>query len=402
MADAASVSDLAVTDAVPRAARPGGGVRPARRGGRLFTAFCAALSLAGAGVALIAPTLRPQAQELARQWLGEESPVLRYFAAPAGAADQAAAGGSAVSVLAPLTYTPPVFRAPQAPPGDTSMQAAALAAVRAEMIATLRLELDGVRRAMAEQGERLKSAGSAAQAAQSEAASARVAAESAARVQADARNAQEAASRSQDATARAVDGMRERLDRVETQVAAFDARLRATGLVASAGQLRRDIDAGAPLREDLLTTASSGPLPAPVQRALEQLSRSERGVPTLRDLGVSFDALEADILAHGGGQGSWLSLSGWIGGPNPQRETLDRLRALAAEGRFSEVADMLERSDWADLAQHWVAQVRLRSATVMAGQTVMAHALEAYEASQAAPGAWPPVSPPTGPGRVSP
>ena len=42
-------------------------VARARRGGRLFSAACAVLSLIGAGVALMAPTLRPQAQELARQ-----------------------------------------------------------------------------------------------------------------------------------------------------------------------------------------------------------------------------------------------------------------------------------------------------------------------------------------------
>ena len=117
----------------PHAALPP--AAPAHRGGRLFTALCAILSLAGAGVALTAPTFRPHVFELARVWLGEDSPVLRYLASPASDVAQS------VPVL-------PGYALP------ANQASASLAAVRAELIATLRLELDGVRRAALEQAER--------------------------------------------------------------------------------------------------------------------------------------------------------------------------------------------------------------------------------------------------------
>ena len=182
-------------------------------------------------------------------------------------------------------------------------------------------------------------------------------------------------------------------------MATFDARVRATGLVVTAGQLRRDIEAGAPLSDDLVAIGSSGPLPTPVQQALDQLSRTERGVPTLRDLAVGFETLDTDILAHRRGQGSWFSLGGVFSDDNPERASRDRVRALAAEGRFSEVADMLERSEWAELSKRWITQVRLHADSVIAGQLVMAHALAAYEASQTTPPSWPQATSSTG--RVS-
>jgi hypothetical protein len=166
--------------------------------------------------------------------------------------------------------------------------------------------------------------------------------------------------------------------------------------------LHRDILSGAPLHDDLAALAGAGSLPISVQQALDQLGRSDGGVPTLRDLGVGFEAVDAAIIARGGGQGSWFTLSGWFGGANGQRDMLGRLRALAAEGRFSELADTLERTEWADLAQRWAAQVRQRSAAVLAGQTVLAHAQAAYEAAQTTPPAWPQIVPPAGPRRESP
>ncbi len=385
---AASETVKPAPDAALSAPTPSAAVRQvprARRGGRVFSAACAVLSLIGAGVALTAPTLRPQAFDLARQYLGDDSVVLRYLAPPAAGPEQptpAAAG---------LTYPTPAFQAPGSPRGDTSLQAAALAAVRAELIATLRLEVDGVRHTAAEQAARLSALGAAFQSEKAEVTAAR----------SDARAAA-AAAHTQEVSLQALSGVTERLDRAEAQVAAFDARLRATGLVVTAGQLRRDIDAGAPLHDDLAALASSGPLPPRVQQALDQLSRSEAGVPTFRDLAVGFEAVDAAIVAHGGGQASWVSLSGWLGGSNPQRETLDRLRALAAEGRFTEVADSLERTEWADLAQRWGAQARQRSAAVIAGQAILANALAAYEASQATPPAWPQAGPSAAPGRASP
>jgi hypothetical protein len=384
--DASEASPGAASPAAPAPAYERAVARP-RRGGRWFSALCAVLSLAGAGVALTAPTLRPQAFELARAWLGDDNPLLRYLASPAA--------DIAPSALAPLTYPPPAFQAPQSPGGETSLPAAALAAVRAELIATLRLELDGVRRAAAEQSDRVKAMGASVQATQADLASARNDARTAA-------GAVDSVARAQEGAARALAAMHDRLDRVEAQVAVFDERVRATGLVVVAGQLRRDIDAGAPLRDDLTAIASSGSLPVQVQQAVDQLSRAERGVPTLRDLGVGFEALDTALVARGAGQGSWFSLSAWLGGAGGPRESLDRLRALAAEGRFSEVADALERSDWADLAQRWDAQVRLHAASVIAGQAVLAHALAAYEASQTTPPAWSVSPSPAGPGRGAP
>ena len=326
--------------AIPRAAA----AAPSRRGGGWFSALCAVLSLAGAGVALTAPILRPQAFDLARAWLGDDSPALRYLASPASDMGQS---------LPPSGYSALPVEVPAAPGGAAAIQAGSLAAVRAELIATLRLELAAVRRAAAEQTERLKAVGASVQSVQGEAVSARgdaraatgaaaAAAAAAARAQADAARAQEAA-------ARALDGTRDRFDRLDAQVATFDARVRATGLVVTAGQLRRDIEAGAPLNDDLVAIGSSGALPAPVQQALDQLSQVERGVPTSRDLAVGFETLDADIASHRGGQesSSWFSLGGLFGGGG-QHELLDHVRALAAEGRFSEVADMLERSSWAE------------------------------------------------------
>jgi hypothetical protein len=367
--------------------------QPARRFGRWFSALCALLSLVGAGVALTAPMLRPQAFALASAWLGADSSVSRYLAPPAT--------GSELQVPAPLTYPTPAFKAPETASGDTSLQAAALAAVRAELIATLRLELDQVRRTATEQGARVTALGASVQAEKTDIASARSEARAAGAAAEAATRAQAAATHAQETAARALDGATERLDRVEAQVAAFDARVRATGLVVAAGQLRHDIDAGAPLHDVLAALTGSGPLPGPVQLALERLSRSEGGVPTLRDLGVGFEAVEAAIAAHGGGPASWITWSGWFGG-GTQRETLDRLRALADEGRFGEVADVLERTEWADLAQRWGIQVRQRSAAVIAGQTVLANALASYEASQTTPPTWPQIVPSTGPGRASP
>ncbi len=381
----------APSSAAPRARPPA----PPRRGGWLFSAFCAVISLAGAAVALTAPTLRPQAFDLARAWLGETSPVLRYMAAaPASGTEQAAP--------APLTYPPPSFQAPASVNGDTSLQAAALAAVRAEMIATLRLELDGVRRAAAEQGARLAAAGASARAAQNDAAAARTEAHAAATAADGVVRAQDAIARAQDASTQALNAATERLDRLEAQVAVSDARGRATGMVVAAAGLHRDIISGASLHDDLAALADGGPLPVSVQQALDLLARSEGGVPTLRDLGVGFEAVDAAIVARGGGQGSWFSLSGWFGGANAQRDMLVRLRALAAEGRFSEVADTLERTEWADLAQRWAAQVRQRSAAVIAGQTVLAHAQAAYEAAQTTPPAWPQTALPAGQRRTLP
>ncbi len=368
---------------------------PARRGGFMFNALFALLSLAGAAVALTAPALRPHAYGLARAWLGDASPVLPYLAA-------APAPGAEPPVPAELTYPPPAFQAPESVNGDTSLQAAALAAVRAEMIATLRLELDGVRRAAAEQAARLAAAGVSARAAQSDASAARGEAHAAAAAADSVVRAQDAIAHAQEAASRAIDAAAERLDRLETQVAVSDARGRATGLMVAASGLHRDILSGAPLHDDLAALAGAAPLPASVQQSLDQLARSDGGVPTLRDLGVGFEAVDAAIIARGGGQGSWFTLSGWFGGANADRATLDRLRAMAAEGRFSEVADTLERTDWADLAQRWSAQVRQRSAAVIAGQTVLAHAQALYEASLTTPPAWPLTLPSAAPRRVSP
>ena len=345
----------------PAMSAPGASAAPARprQGGRLFGAVCALLSLAGAGVALTAPALRPQAFELARVWLGDDSPVLRYLASPASdvAPSMLLSPAQPPGLLSPAQ--PPGLLSPAQPPaaaqGAAAVPAGSLAALRAELIATLRLELASVRRAASEQADHLKSIGAAVQSVQGEAVSARgdaraatgaaaAAAAAAARAQADAARAQEAA-------ARALDGTRDRFDRLDAQVATFDARVRATGLVVTAGQLRHDIEAGAPLNDDLVAIGSSGPLPAPVQRALDQLSQAERGVPTARDLAVGFETLDAEIGAHRSGQGSWTSLGGLFGSAAPDRETLDRVRALAAEGRFSEVADLLERSEWADSVQ---------------------------------------------------
>ena len=160
-----------------------------------------------------------------------------------------------------------------------------------------------------------------ARAAQSDAAAARGEAHAAAAAADSVVRAQDAIAHAQEASSRAIDAAAERLDRLEAQVAVSDARGRATGLMVAASGLHRDILSGAPLHDDLAALAGAAPLPASVQQSLDQLARSDGGVPTLRDLGVGFEAVDAAIIARGGGQGSWFTLSGWFGGANADSAT---------------------------------------------------------------------------------
>ena len=66
---------------------------------------------------------------------------------------------------------------------------------------------------------------------------------------------------------------------------------------------------------------------------------------------------------------------------------IEHLRALAVDGRFSEAASELEKSDEGDIGADWAARVHERAAAVSATQALLAYSLAAYENAFAIAGA---------------
>ncbi len=175
-----------------------------------------------------------------------------------------------------------------------------------------------------------------------------------------------------------------RVRRIDEASQVLTARIRAAILVSAAARLRRDVDTGIPLDETIGMLTPNGPFPEPVAQAVQTVRQSRDGVPTMRDLGLGYEALEARIVAQtaqtqpqGFGR-VWAWFAGR--GPDPVATVLDRLHMLAAEGRFSEAATLLERSPWRQDAAEWIAQARARTSTVQAVRTITAYAVEQVQA----------------------
>jgi hypothetical protein len=113
----------------------------------------------------------------------------------------------------------------------------------------------------------------------------------------------------------------------------------------------------------------------------------------MRDLADGFDVVESRVAARvkGSSLGStWVSVRNAMGFGEPSIDelVLERLRLLAADGRFSEAASLLETSTVADLGADWAARVRVRATAVVATQFILEYALKGTAAAfTAAPAA---------------
>jgi hypothetical protein len=196
---------------------------------------------------------------------------------------------------------------------------------------------------------------------------------------------------SNEAVARSVDDLARDTKDLGAATASLDRRVRATGLLTLALRLRRDVDAGLPIGRDVSALVANGPYPQPIDRALQALRTVSDGTPTMRDLADEFDSVLARIASRTNNGSSWAS-RGWTsvaalfgrGAPAGDDSQIQRLRLLAADGRFSEAADELAASRHADLAADWVARVRARATAVVAAQALLTYSLAAYENAAAA------------------
>ena len=322
----AAIADAAPSPAVPLP-------RKRRRGGRLFPALCALLALIAALVTLAAPVLRPQIAASADAWFGRDNIVSR--------------------IVAPS----PAFEAGWRKAREEAMK------VMDQHLAAYTARLDEL------------------------AAAQQATAADVGRAEANLR-ADHATS---EALSRAVDDLSRQATELRAATTAIGGRMRATGLVSMSLRLRRDVDVGLPLGGDVAALAAIGPFPAAVERSLQQLRRMNDGAPTMRDLADEFDRVIARIAARSDTAAAWAS-RGWsrlaaaFGGASQGGDDalIERLRALASEGRFSEAADMLQTSDDSDLGATWVAHVRTRATAVVATQTLLSYSLAAYENAFAA------------------
>lgn len=295
--------------------------------GRWFPVTCAALALLGAAIALAAPGLRPIVAEIAADWFDADD------------------------VTALLLAPSPV-------------QAAAIQSVQAQLAAT---------------AARLDRLAAAQQATAAEVA----------RALADWRAEQSGT----ETLSRTVDDLKRQTDALRADTVATDARGRAAGLLALSLRLRRDLDAGLPLDRGVMALAASGPYPQPIERALQQLRGANDGVPTMRDLADELDRIIAILATRSSVETTWLN-AGWsrlaaaFGGNPPAGDAalIARLRALAAEGRFTEAASVLQASPGADVGANWAARVSTRVHAVLATQTLLSYSLSAYESAFAATG----------------
>jgi hypothetical protein len=299
-----------------------------RRPRRWFSAFCALLALAGAAATLAAPWLRPQLVASADTWLGK--------------------GNAVSSVLAPSPTLDPSWRM-------------AREQVMRELDARLQ-DFTG----------RIEQMASAQQATAADVA----------RAIADLR-ADHTASQ---ALIRSVDDLSQQTKDLQSAAVAIDGRVRASGLLTLALRLRRDVDAGLPIAQDVAALEVSRPFPPTVDRALQKLQAVGQGTPTMRDLADEFDRVIAR-MAGGSDAGqswtsrSWANLTGLFSGavPNGNSRFIERLRALANDGRFSEAASEIDASSEAATGAEWVGRVRARANAVIATQVLLTYSLAAYQ-----------------------
>jgi hypothetical protein len=169
----------------------------------------------------------------------------------------------------------------------------------------------------------------------------------------------------------------QRAERLRSANAVLEARARAGGVLALAVSLRRGIDAGVPIGQECAALRAAGPFPAAVDQALAQVTAIADRVPTMRDLADGFDVVQS--RAATGSEGSvWTGLRNAMGFGEPSADeiVLQRLRALAMAGRFSEAATALETSPMAGLGTEWVAMVRARTTAVVGTQVILNYALQ--------------------------
>jgi hypothetical protein len=323
VADSPSDPQAGATDAAGVTISP-------RSGRRWFPAFCALIAVAAAAAALAAPWLRPQLDNYARQWLGDSNLVSRVIMPDPATAPAVVARAVAEDVLrGRLTVY------------DQRIQA------MAQSLDTMHSEL-----AQAIAALRASTANNA-------------------------------------ALSGAIDGLSQRTDQLQSTGAALEARARAASVLALAVGLRRNIDAGMPIQGECAALKATGMLPGPVSHALQELTRISTGIPTMRDLGDGFDAVQAKLAyrsanaSTGTGLMRLGSLFGF-GEASTDDVLLDHLRTLAAEGRFSEAAKVLQTSDAGYLGTDWIAMVQTRATAVIATQVILTHALQAMDAAYAA------------------
>lgn len=310
---------------------------PGRRsGGRWFPALCAVVAVIAAVVTLAAPTLRPAIVGATDAWLGSGNMVSRML-----------------------------MPSPEADAGWRMAREQAMQVLNGRL---------------AEYNARLDQMSAAQQAANADVTRAVAA------LQAD--------HAGNETLARTVDALSQQTRELRSATLALDGQSRAVGLLTLSLRLRRDVDAGLPVGHDYAALAATGPYPATVDRALQQLRHLDGGVPTMRDLADEFDLVMASVVARSNAEASWAGrswarVSGLFGGdgvPSGKAELVTHLRALATDGRFSEAAEQLMTSNDADLATEWAARVRARATAVIAAQVLLNYALTAYDTAYTAPG----------------
>jgi hypothetical protein len=336
MSDPVKLAVIPVNENIPAADKPPPAearpipapVAPPRRRGGWFPACCALLALLAAAAALAAPDLRPRIAAIADDWFGAGNPVSQMLApGPAVEAGWRQAREAAMQALDARLgdYTARLDR--------LAADQQATAADLARAVASLRVERTA--------GQNL---------------------------------------------ARAVDELSQQTKDLRTLTTAMDARARAAGVLALTLRLRRDVDAGLPVDRDVAALLASGPYPAAIDRALQQLRATSDGTPTMRDLADEFDRVIAQLATRSRADTSWVR-SGWNrvaamfgpGTPSDSAGQFAHLRALAADGRFTEAASELEASDDADIGANWAARVRARANAVLATQALLAYSLAAYQ-----------------------
>lgn len=301
-----------------------------RRGGRVTTVLFALLALIGAGVALAAPGLRPMVAKSADSLLGQGNAVSRLVA-PAGS----------------LNVHDMAMQAINAQLADYTARLDRLAAAQQATSADLSRVIVNLRAAHA----------------------------------------------GDESLDRVVDDLARQTKELHATTAAMDRRVRASGLLTLAMRLRRDLDAGLPLDGELAALSVSGPYPADIKAALQQLSQFGDGVPTMRDLAEGLDHVMARLTARADSQESWAGRN-WkrvevlFGGtPSPDMALMERVRSLGADGRFSEAATEILTSNAAADGSAWAARVRARATAVMATQSLLGYSLTEYEKAFATAGA---------------
>jgi hypothetical protein len=322
----------------------------ARLRGRWFSALCAFIAVVAAGATLTAPWLRPQIDTHARQWLGADNVISR--------------------VLKVDPATLPAAIARTVADEEVHSQFAAYD----QRLQTISGALDSMHTELAQAVAALH-AGTASFSAYDQ------------RLQKmsdtlDALHTEVA--QAIPTLSGSIDGLTQRADRMQSAGTALDARTRAATVLALAVGLRRNIDAGVPIDAECAALKAIGAFPDPVNHALQDLTQLSSSVPTMRDLADGFDMVQSKLAERGSsasaGRG-WGRLEALLGVTAPSADDilLDRLRALAAAGRFSEAAKALETSDAAYLGADWITMVHARATAVIATQMIVTYALQATD-----------------------